>query len=351
MTEWIDQPGAVRGGEELDADTLDGYLKSRITSLTGRPEIHQFPGGNSNLTYLIRYPDQDLVLRRPPFGHKAAGAHDMGREYRVMESLAGHYPVPRVLDYCQDENIMGAPFYVMERLRGLVLRRDLPEGLSLDNATARKLNQSFIKLLADLHDIDYAKCGLADLGKPQGYARRQIDGWIRRYADARTDDAPDIADLTDWLDKNLPDSAGDSLIHNDFRFDNLVLDPDTLEPLGVLDWEMATLGEPLMDLGNTLIYWIQADDPPAWHLNRMQPSHLPGMFSRREFADYYAKQRGIDLPDLDYYIAYGYFRLGVILQQLYARWRAGKSQHPAHAKMLPGVELCMQQAREYMERG
>lgn len=349
MADMIDQPGAVRGGEELDTRRLDLYLKSRIPSLKGDPQVRQFPGGNSNLTYMIRYPGQDLVLRRPPFGHKAAGAHDMGREYRVMENLAGHYPVPRVLDHCRDESILGAPFYVMERLRGLVLRRDLPGGLRLDQDTARRLNRRFVELLADLHQLDYRQCGLADLGKPHGYARRQIDGWIRRYADARTDDAPDVTDISDWLDANLPDSEGESLIHNDFRFDNLVLDPDTLEPLGVLDWEMATLGEPLMDLGNTLIYWIQADDPEAWHLNRMQPSHLPGMFRRTEFADHYAQRRGIALPNLEYYIAYGYFRLGVILQQLYGRWRAGKSQHPAHAGMLPAVELCMRQAREHIE--
>ena len=350
MDEIIDQPGEVRVGEELDAARLDRYLKSRIPSLRGEPTIQQFPGGNSNLTYRVRYPEQDLVLRRPPFGRKAAGAHDMGREYRVMEKLDDHYPVPKVLDHCEDESVMGAPFYVMERLRGLVLRRELPAGLSLDKDQARELGHRFIRLLAQLHDLDYRQCGLADLGKPDGYARRQIDGWIRRYQDAFTDDAPQIDDVTAWLDANLPDTQGDSLIHNDFRFDNLVLDPDTLEPLGVLDWEMATLGEPLMDLGNTLIYWIQADDPPAWHLNRMQPSHLPGMPTRREFADYYAELRGIQLPDLNYYIAYGYFRLGVILQQLYARWRAGKSQHPAHAKMLPAVHLCMQQAREHLGR-
>lgn len=345
----IDDAGQIREGEELDIPRLDSYLKGCIKGLSGTPEIRQFPGGASNLTYLIRYPDRDLVLRRPPFGHKAAGAHDMSRECRVMSALQGHYPVPQVLDQCDDEGVMGAPFYVMERLRGLILRRELPKGLSLDEQQAKSLNLRLIHLLADLHSLDYEAIGLGDLGKPAGYAQRQISGWIRRNQEARTDDAPNVEDITQWLEEKLPPEQPGSLIHNDFRLDNVVLDPQTLQPLGVLDWEMATLGDAIMDLGNTLIYWIHADDPPAWHLNRMQPSHLPGMLTREEFAREYAQRRNMSLPDLNYYVAYGYFRLGVILQQLYARWKSGHSKDERYGAMMPLIHLCMNQAREQIE--
>lgn len=350
MNDFLDSAGNIRPGETLNAESLDRYLKSRIDTLSGTPEIRQFPGGASNLTYHIHYPDKDLVLRRPPFGHKAASAHDMHREYRVLNALRGHYPVPSVLDYCDDEDVLGAPFYVMEQLRGIILRREPPKGLSLSEEQARQLSLQMVELLSKLHSLDYDACGLSDLGKPQGYAKRQIDGWIRRYREAATDDAPDTSDITTWLEDHLPSEQASGLIHNDFRFDNVVLDPKTLEPLGVLDWEMATLGDPIMDLGNTLIYWIQQDDPPMWHLNRMQPTHLPGMLTRQEFADLYAKQRNISLPALDYYMAYGYFRLGVILQQLYARWKSGHSKDQRYGLMLPVINLCMDQARSLIER-
>ena len=329
----LDTPGTVRPGEELDAASVAHYLGALDASLRGAPEVGQFAGGASNLTYLLSYPHRKLVLRRAPFGHKAKGAHDMVREARVMQALAPVYPyVPKIVAICEDESVLGGPFYVMEQLEGVILRRDLPAGLSLDPPAARTLCLSVIDRLIELHRIDYVGTGLSHLGKGQGYVERQIGGWSERYRRARTTDVPDFEEVMSWLAAHKP--AGEvaiAVIHNDYRFDNVVLDPGTLSVRGVLDWEMATLGDPLMDLGNSLAYWCQADDDEPRRGMRRQPTHLKGMLTRAEVVAYYAEKTGFHAPSFDFYEVYGLFRLAAILQQIYYRYFHGQTQNTEFA--------------------
>ncbi|MFJ2989278.1 phosphotransferase family protein [Collimonas sp. NPDC087041] len=327
----IDQAGAVRSGEELDVAAIDAFLKGVDASLEGVPAVSQFPGGASNLTYLLSYANRELILRRPPFGAKAKSAHDMLREANIMTELKPVYPyVPSVFATCQDRAVMDSDFYVMERLRGIILRDKLPDGLVLSEAETRQLCLNVIDKMIALHQVDYQAAGLAHLGKGDGYVQRQISGWSERYRKARTENAVDFEEVMRWLVDKMP--AGDvatCLIHNDFRFDNVVLNPDDpLQVIGVLDWEMATLGDPLMDLGNTLAYWVQADDEPQFKQMRRQPTHLPGMLTRKEVVAYYAEKTGYRTDHFDFYEIYGLFRLAVIVQQIYYRFHHGQTKNP-----------------------
>jgi aminoglycoside phosphotransferase (APT) family kinase protein len=331
MTALRDQPGAVRAEDEFDAAAVSNWLSSTVDGLGELTEVRQYPGGASNLTYLLRFGDRELILRRPPAGSKAASAHDMRREYRVQSRLRPVYPyVPKVLALCDDRSVLGSDFYVMERIDGIILRGDLPEGLTLDPERARSLALRTFDRLVELHEVDHVAAGLADLGKGAGYVGRQVRGWTERYARARTEGAPDFGPVTDWLAAHQPDDARICVIHNDFRFDNVVLDgPETLAVIGVLDWEMATLGDPLMDLAGSLSYWIQADDEETAQLFRRQPSHLPGMPTRAEIVDYYCARTGLSMKDWTFYEVFGWFRLAVIIQQIYYRYRAGQTHNEA----------------------
>jgi aminoglycoside phosphotransferase (APT) family kinase protein len=271
-----------------------------------------------------------MILRRPPGGTKPKSGHDMGREYRVMKALAPHFPCPRVLAYSEDPALLGAPFYVMEKIEGIILRRDLPAGLSYTPERARALCLNLVDTLIRLHGLDYQAIGLGDLGHPEGYVERQVKGWCERFEKAWTDDVPKCETLMAWIKAHQPaDTPRPGLIHNDYRFDNAILDPhDAQTILGVLDWEMCTIGDPLMDLGGTLAYWIQADDPQFMQATRMQPSHLPGMLTRDEIVRYYADKTGRDIPDYDFYYVFGLFRLAAIAQQIYYRWKLGQTKNP-----------------------
>jgi aminoglycoside phosphotransferase (APT) family kinase protein len=334
---FIDTPNAVRSGEELDAAKVAEFLHRALPApLSGVPEVGQFPGGASNLTYLLRYPERALVLRRAPFGHKAKGAHDMVREARVMEALSKVYPyVPAIVAICEDESVLGAPFYVMERIEGVIVRRDPPPELGLDAPEkARALCLSVVDRLIELHRIDHAAAGLSHLGKGHGYVARQISGWSDRYVKSRTPDVPDFQAVMVWLDAKKPTSeVAIAVIHNDYRFDNVVLDPkNPMRVIGVLDWEMATLGDPLMDLGNSIAYWVQADDEPSRCRMRGQPTNLPGMFTRAEVVQYYGEKTGLRVDNFDFYEVYGLFRLAVILQQIYYRYFHRQTQNPRFAE-------------------
>ncbi len=332
-----DQTIRSREGEELDAAVIDPYLKAHIPGLTGSPKISQFPGGASNLTYLIEYPNQEFVLRRPPFGHKAKSAHDMGREYRILNQLNAGFPYcPKAYAYCTDESVIGAEFYVMERVRGIILREDIPAELNFTPEQTTALCKSFIDKFVELHNVDYKACGLADLGKPEGYVQRQIGGWIDRYERAATPDAPAWTEVKAWLRDKMPaDHHKPGIVHNDYRFDNVILSPNNpMEIIGVLDWEMTTIGDPLMDLGNTLAYWIQADDPQPMQLTRKQPSNAPGMLTRQQFVDYYAERAGIEIKSIDFYYTYGLFRLAGIIQQIYYRYFHGQTKDQRFAKFV-----------------
>jgi len=343
----IDQAGSIREGEELDATKIDTFVKQHIDGLDGEISITQFPGGASNLTYALSFDNKDLILRRPPFGTIAKSAHDMGREYRVMNQLKPHYPyVPNMIAFCEDPSVIGCDFYLMERLIGIIPRSELPKDLPLNKEQITELCTNVVDKLIELHQVNYNTAGLSDLGKGEGYIPRQIEGWSKRYRNAKTDNVPDFEKVMAWLHNNMPEQVKVCVIHNDFRFDNVVLNPENpTEVIGVLDWEMATLGDPLMDLGNSLAYWIQADDDPVMQMTRRQPTHLEGMMTRDEVVDYYCKKMNIDCDDFTFYRIYGLFRLAGIIQQIYYRFHHGQTKDKRFASFFMMVahleKLCL----------
>jgi aminoglycoside phosphotransferase (APT) family kinase protein len=349
----LDQPTTPRPGEELDSAKLQTYLNQHLPGYSGDLTIQQFPGGHSNLTYMLRLGQRDLVLRRPPFGARIKSAHDMGREPRILSHLVEVYRrVPRPLLYCQDESILGAPFYVMHRINGVILRSQPPKDIDLSPEVMRRLSTAFIDNLAAIHAVDYQAAGLADLGKPAGYVQRQITGWTKRYQHAQTDHIPAIDKTAAWLAANIPPETAPALIHNDYKYDNLILDPkDLANILAVLDWEMATIGDPLMDLGTTLAYWVEAADPPELQALAFGPTTLPGNLTRAELAHRYTEISGLDLPDMLFYYVYALFKLAVIVQQIYARYKSGHSQDARFASMIDIVAVMGRTAQRALDLG
>jgi aminoglycoside phosphotransferase (APT) family kinase protein len=331
VTPATDAGGAVRAGEALDAAAVDAWLREQGIELEGLPEVTQFAGGASNWTYRLQYPNRDLILRRPPAGTKAKGAHDMVREFAVQQALKPVYPaVPAMVALCRDAGVIGSDFYVMERIDGLIPRANLPRGVALDAAQTRTLCTHVLDKLLELHAVDYRAAGLETLGRGAGYCKRQVEGWSERYLKAKTWNVPGFARVRAWLAANTPDDVATCVIHNDWRFDNVVLDPaEPTRVIGVLDWEMATLGDPLMDLGSALAYWVQADDGLFMRSTRRQPTHLPGMLTRREVVDYYLQRSGLKPADWRFYEVFGLFRLAVIIQQIYYRYHHGQTRNPA----------------------
>jgi aminoglycoside phosphotransferase (APT) family kinase protein len=349
----IDQPKAVRAGEELDLAKLEAYLSDNLPNFHGPIVVDQFPSGFSNLTYLLRAGDQELVLRRPPFGAQAKGGHDMSREYRILSHLIDVYPkVPRPLVYTEDTSVIGAPFYVMERLKGLILRSSKAKEIGLSADAMRQLSEALVDALADLHHLDYTAAGLADLGKPDGYVRRQVEGWIERYRKAQTDEIAAMDQIAEWMPLNMPPEKGAALIHNDFKYDNLVLDPaDPSRIIGVLDWEMATLGDPMMDLGTTLAYWVDPDDTPELQALAFVPTFLPGNLNRAQIADRYAAATGAELSDMVFYFVFGLFKLGVIAQQIYARYKQGFTKDERFGALIHGVRAVSATGVKALDKG
>ncbi|MEC7947313.1 MAG: phosphotransferase family protein [Myxococcota bacterium] len=333
MSELLDQPHALRPDDALALDAVTAWLQERIPGLHDTPSVFQYRGGASNLTYLLRWADRELILRRPPFGKKAKSAHDMGREVRFLRALRPLYDgLPAVVAHCADPTVADGEFYVMERLQGIILRQDIPASLGLDAARTRALCDNVLDRLIALHGVDIATNGLTHLGRGTGYVGRQVAGWSRRYRAARTPGAADFERVMRWLDENQPADVATCVVHGDFRFDNVVLDPaDPTHPIGVLDWEMATLGDPLMDLGNSLAYWVEADDELVMQMMRRQPTNAPGMRTRDEVWAYYAARTGRELDDTDFYEVYGLFRLAGILQQIWFRYHHGQTTNPAFA--------------------
>jgi len=361
----VDRPVAVRAGEELDLAALSAFLAEHLPGFAGEVEVLQFPSGYSNLTYLLRVSTgdgaRDLVLRRPPFGSRVKSAHDMGREFRVLSGLAGVFPkVPRPLLQCDDPSVLGAPFYLMERVPGVILRSRPPAGVELTPEVLAGLSRAFVAALAELHAVDFAAAGLADLGRPEGYVERQVRGWTERYRAARTDDVPEVERAADWLAENLPAHASDppaaALIHNDFKYDNLVLDPaDLTRIVAVLDWEMATVGDPLMDLGSSLAYWVDPGDPEEL-LSPAVPhlTALPGNLRRSELFERYLEASGRRLPPGAgpvFYYAYGQLKLAGIVQQIYYRYRQGATADPRFAGLGALVRACGRAACLAIDRG
>ncbi len=335
--EYIDQAKDLRDSDSFDIGSLNSWLQQAVPGLQGVPDVKQFSGGASNLTYLLSYPAQadgqpvEYILRRPPPGHKAASAHDMKREYHVMKSLRPVFPyVPEMIAICDDAAVIGGDFYVMERLTGIIPRGNLPRGMSLSRSQARDLCLSTFDKLIDLHKVDYQAAGLSDLGKGQGYVRRQVEGWSSRYEKSHTWNVPKFKKVIKWLKENQPEDIATCIIHNDFRLDNVVLNAaNPGEIIGVLDWEMCTLGDPLMDLGGALAYWVEARDDFLMRAVRRQPSHLPGMLTRKQIVSYYCDKMGFDKSQWPFYEVFGLFRLAVIAQQIYYRYHHKQTDNPA----------------------
>jgi aminoglycoside phosphotransferase (APT) family kinase protein len=323
--------GAVRDEDRFDVVRLRAWLNERVPGLAGPVQVRQFTGGASNLTYLLTYGDRELVLRRPPTGSKAASAHDMRREADIQRRLRPLFPyVPQVLAFCEDPEVLGGEFYVMERICGVILRGRGRLEVELSPPIAAAVCEALVDRLVELHSVDVVASGLSDLGRGPGYVGRQIHGWSERYRQARTPNAPRLERVMKWLGAEMPADSGTCVVHNDFRLDNLVLDPrDLQQVVGVLDWEMATVGDPLMDLGNSLAYWVQADDDRIMQLLRRQPTHLPGMLTRAQLVDRYCRGAGVDRQAMTFYEVYGLFRLAVIVQQIYRRYHLGQTRNRA----------------------
>ncbi|MFP4291514.1 MAG: phosphotransferase family protein [Cyclobacteriaceae bacterium] len=347
----IDQAQKVREGESLDTKKLSAYLNEHLDSFSGELEIRQFPSGYSNLTYLLKTGEKEYVLRRPPFGANIKSAHDMGREYKVLSALKPVYrQVPQPVLYCEDESVIGAPFYLMERVEGIILRNKPPQGMELSPELMRSISEASVDKLANLHSLDLQSSGLINMGKPEGYVHRQVEGWIRRYYNAETDKINGMDQTARWMQENQPAESSVAFIHNDYKYDNLVLDPENPSRIiAVLDWEMATVGDPLMDLGTTLGYWAEANDSPA--LKPFNLTWMPGNLTRQEVVERYAQHRGVEVPDMLFYYVFGAFKIGVIVQQIYARYKKGYTQDPRFAGLIHVVQACAANAEKAMQSG
>jgi aminoglycoside phosphotransferase (APT) family kinase protein len=339
-----DESKPVRDEDAFDVEAVAAWLREHATAflddLEGTPEVTQFPGGASNLTYQLRYPRRDLILRRPPSGVKAKGAHDMGREYVIQDELRPLFPyVATMVGHCTDESVIGSDFYVMEKVDGLIPRRDLPFDLPPEQVS--QLCENAFDVLIALHSVDVTKApGLAAMSKGEGYVDRQLGGWTTRFGNARTDDTGDWSDIIAWLEERKPRDVAQRMIHNDFRFDNMVLDADDpMRVVGVLDWEMATVGDPLMDLGGTLSYWVEAGDDEFFQMFRRQPTTTPGMWTREQVVAHYCERMGFEMtPERwRFYEVFGLFRLAVIAQQIWYRYFHQQTTNEAYAVFGPAV--------------
>ncbi len=325
----------VREGEDFDRGRVVAYLRERIAGLPGGElAVRQFPSGASNLTYLLRIGEWEGVLRRAPLGPLPPKAHDMIREAKLLRRLHPVYPLaPNPLAICEDPAVIGAPFYVMDRRRGVVLNDAFPPGVEPTEDLCRRVSETVVDTLVQLHAIDWRAAGLADLGYPEGFLGRQVQGWIGRYERARTDDIPEVEPLTRWLAEHIPASPEPTIIHNDFKLNNMLLDAGDLgRVVAVLDWEMTTIGDPLFDLAISLSYWVEPGDPEE--IRSVLPAvtaAYPGFISRRQFMQRYAERSGRDLSAMHFHLTFAYFKLAVILQQIYARWHRGQTQDPRFA--------------------
>ncbi|MGA8285255.1 MAG: phosphotransferase family protein [Candidatus Sulfotelmatobacter sp.] len=347
-----DNAVAVRAGEELDLARLSAYL-SRHFDGPGPVAVEQFPAGHSNLTYRVTWGGRELVLRRPPFGSQVKSAHDMSREYRVLCRLHETYPVaPKVILYCDDLSVLDAAFYLMEPIRGVILRRQLPPSLSLSAGGARQLSEAFLDNLVRLQAVEYGKIGLSDLGKPQGYLERQVRGWIERYHNSATHDLPEAARISAWLKRYIPASMHATLIHNDYKYDNVVLDSNGITKIvGVLDWEMCTLGDPLSDLGTTLAYWTDPSDADELQEVCSAPTTIPGTLTRAQLVHRYALATGRGIDDMVFYLTFARFKVAVIVQQIYYRYARGLTHDERFATMPQRVAVLMRASLQCAESG
>jgi aminoglycoside phosphotransferase (APT) family kinase protein len=329
-----DKPTSVRTGEELDKEALSSFLNLTIE------EIAQFPGGYSNLTYCLKTSTGEFVLRKPPHGAKdIKGGHDMGREFRVLSMLkaAGYQKIPNPIVFTDDESIIGTPFYVMERVQGVILRaKDIPNLKDFSAEKMREISIALVDNLVDFHAIDIKQTGLDQIGKPEGYIKRQVEGWIARYEASKTDELEDMQNLGQWLHQNMPTDAAPAMIHNDYKYDNVVFNEDLSSIKAVLDWEMTTVGDPLMDLGAMLSYWSEKND--GQFAKTFNLTWLAGNLNRQEVVERYAFKSGRDVSNIVFFYAFGTFKNAVIVQQIYARYKRGLTQDPRFKDLIHGVK-------------
>ena len=344
-----DRTTPVRSGEEIDPQRLNDYLHQTAPQVGQITGISQFPGGFSNLTYCLQTADAEYVLRRPPVGANIKSAHDMGREFRVLSLLNGQYEkIPAPIVYCESVDVIGAPFYVMQRIQGVILRANNAPKMNLAPDLLHMLSENLVDNLVALHGLDLEKTGLIQLGKPDGYVQRQVEGWTKRYHNAETDTIEAMNAVADWIAQHPPRAQAPAFLHNDYKYDNLLLDPtDLTRIIGVLDWEMATVGDPLMDLGGSLAYWVEARDGDASTFYNL--TWLPGNLTRQEVIDRYAEKSGRDLTDILFYYVFGLFKNAVIAQQIYARWKQGHTTDARFGALLPLIVGLAQKARNALE--
>ncbi|PLK42740.1 phosphotransferase family protein [Emticicia sp. TH156] len=356
----IDSPTGIRQGEEIDLKKLNDFLSGVLPDFEPVVEIAQFPGGYSNLTYLLKTSGMDYVLRRPPFGAKdIKGGHDMGREFKILTALqnSGYKKIPRPVVFTEEESIMGCPFYIMQRVEGVILRaKDAPKLINtLAPALMRKMSEALCNNLVNLHAIDIEAQqegypALISIGKPEGYIQRQVDGWYKRYLVSQTDEIPAMDNLAAWLKANMPTEGKPTLIHNDYKYDNLVLNAqDWADILAVLDWEMTTVGDPRMDLGTTLSYWAEAAD--GMFEKGFNLSWLPGNMTRQEFADRYAEKSGRDVSNILYFYVFGLFKNAVVIQQIYGRYKKGLTKDERFADLIFGVKALSNKGTVSVDKG
>jgi aminoglycoside phosphotransferase (APT) family kinase protein len=350
MSTLIDQPAEARPHEVPDIIVLNQYIQSAAPQIGTIRSILQFPSGYSNLTFCLNTTRGDFILRRPPVGANIKSAHDMGREYTVLSMLKNHYhKVPVPVLYCESNDVIGAPFYVMERLEGVILRATNAPKLGLTPQLYRKISEALVDNLVELHSLNIYQTGLHELGKPEGYVQRQVEGWIKRYYTAETDTLEHMDALASWIKNNQADSGQSAFLHNDYKYDNVILHPDDLTRIvGVLDWEMATVGDPLMDLGASLAYWSEAGDDPV--LQSFNLTALPGNLTRKEVVDRYTAMSNRDVSNILFYYVFGLFKNAVIAQQIYARWKQGHSKDPRFGGLITVIRSLAKQGVESLEK-
>ncbi len=346
-----DVAGEIRADEKFDELRLAEYLREELPGLEGDLKVAQFHGGHANLTYALSFGEKELVLRRPPLGPVAPRSHDMRREHRGLAALAPVYPhSPHPLLLCEDENIIGAVFFLMERRRGTVIRNEWPAELGENLELRRKISESLIDALADLHLVDTSRPDLASLGKPEGFVERQVSGWLGRWERAKTREVPAMEQLAAWLLDRIPPSQNATVLHNDFKLDNTMYDIDDPGRLvAVLDWDMVTIGDPMVDLGTLLGYWPEADDasPRGTGIGVTQ---LPGFMNRRELSERYAQRTGFDLSMLPFYETFALFKTAVVVEQIYVRWVRGQTDDARFEAMAPLVPALAESAQRCSAR-
>ncbi len=333
----VDDTIPVRPGEELNIGALEGFLRKNVLDLPNEPlELQQFSTGYSNLTYQLKIGDWEAVLRRPPLGPVAPKAHDMKREHHILSSINPYFQAaPEPILFSDDESIAGAPFFLMERKHGIVIDTEFPKGIEPTVEMCRQLSYVMVNRLADLHSIPYENTGLVEISKPEGFIERQVHGWISRYERAKTDEIKEIRPLIDYFQQNIPKYSQTSIIHYDYKINNAMFNQDLTEMVGLFDWEMSTVGDPLADLGVALSYWTESGDPELIKIGVGQASvtTLTGFLTRREFIETYAARSGRDVSNVDFYLTFGYFKLAVILQQIYYRYKKGQTNDPRFSNL------------------